>query len=326
MIKATGITRTYGALKAVDRLSFSVPDGVVCGFLGPNGAGKSTTIRMIAGLFPPDSGSLEVGGVDVARDSIGVRRQVGYLPESNALYPELRVEEYLRFRGRLAGLGGRGLREGVERSLECCGLGDVRRRLIRTLSRGFRQRTGLSAALVADPPLLVLDEPTVGLDPAQQQAFRQLLEDLAGDRTVLLSSHLLSEVQSTCSWLVMIAGGRLLASGPAEQVLHGGRRRVHARVTLGDVDRLRTACAQEPGFSSVVLGEGDGTHRDLFAVPAEGTSDPQSLLGALAARESIALSALGPEQITLESIFLAGAGGGGSWAGGPSESTSGAES
>ena len=317
MIKATGITRNYGSLKAVDQLSFVVPSGVVCGFLGPNGAGKSTTIRMIAGLFPPDSGFLEVGGIDVARDPVEVRRQVGYLPESNPLYPELRVEEYLMFRGRLAGLGGQQLREGVDRSLDSCGLGDMRRRLIRTLSRGYRQRTGLSAALVADPPLLVLDEPTVGLDPVQQVAFRTLLGTLSGDRTVLLSSHLLSEVQSTCAWLVMIGGGRLLASGPAEEVLHQGRRRVHARIDAGDAQRLLEACRRDPGFSEVTLEDDGSGRRDLFAVPAAKTADPQALLGDLAAAQGVPLRALAAEEVTLESIFLAGAGTGEAWTGAP---------
>ncbi|MAJ47265.1 MAG: hypothetical protein CBC35_08455 [Planctomycetes bacterium TMED75] len=315
MIKATGISRTYGLLKAVDQLSFVVPSGVVCGFLGPNGAGKSTTIRMIAGLYPPDSGFLEVGDVDVARDPVAVRRQVGYLPEANPLYPELRVEEYLMFRGRLAGLAGRHLRAGVDRSLDSCGLGDVRRRLIRTLSRGYRQRTGLSAAMVADPPLLVLDEPTVGLDPVQQVAFRKLLGTLSGDRTVLLSSHLLSEVQSTCTWLVMITGGRLLASGPAEQVLHGGRRRIHARVDAKDAERLLDACRQDPGFSDVTLEDTASQQKDLFVVPASDTADPQALLGDLAARHAVPLRALGAEEITLESIFLAGAGTDSPWSG-----------
>ena len=313
MINATGLTRSYGSLKAVDQLSFVVPSGVVCGFLGPNGAGKSTTIRMIAGLFPPDSGSLLVGGVDVVRDPLGVRRQVGYLPESNALYPELRIEEYLKFRGRLAGLGGSHLVDGIDRAIESCGLGDVRQRLIGSLSRGFRQRTGLAAALVADPPLLVLDEPTVGLDPVQQVAFRQLLEELAGNRTVLLSSHLLSEVQSTCTWLVMIAGGRLIASGPKDEVLHGGQVRVHARIEDVHSSKLLEACRTDPGFSEVLLEGEKGTRRDLFAVPRNAEIDGQALLGRIAAEQGIPLYALGPEKVTLESIFLAEAGTSDTW-------------
>ena len=307
MINATGLTRTYGSLTAVDRLSFDVPNGVVCGFLGPNGAGKSTTIRMIAGLFPPDAGSLFVGGVDATRDPLGVRRQVGYLPESNALYPELRIEEYLRFRGRLAGLGSNELSRGVDRAVDACGLGDVRRRLIGSLSRGFRQRTGLAAAMIADPPLLVLDEPTVGLDPVQQVAFRQLLGELAGNRTVLLSSHLLSEVQTTCTWLVMISGGRLLASGPRDEVLHGGRVRVHAQVDDAHSARLLEACRSDPGFSEVLLEGAVGARRDLYAVPSAADIDGQALLGRIAAEQGVPLRALGPEEVSLESIFLAGA-------------------
>ncbi len=304
MINASGLTRTYGSNVAVDGLSFVVPRGVVCGFLGPNGAGKSSTIRMIAGLAPPDSGSLSVGGVDVHHDPGGVRRQVGYLPESNALYPELRVEEYLAFRGRLHGLRGAALGEGIQRALSSCGLLEDRRRLIGTLSRGFRQRTGLAAALVPDPPLLVLDEPTVGLDPVQQVAFRELLRRMAGDRTVLLSSHLLPEVEATCSWLVMISAGRLVACGPKEEVLHGEGRLVIAELDARFAPDLLDACRLEDRFAEVRMEPGRGPVRTLQVTPAPGVRDAQPRLGRLAAERSIPLRALGSRDVTLESIFL----------------------
>ena len=313
MIKASGLTRTYGSNIAVDGLSFTVPRGEVCGFLGPNGAGKSSTIRMIAGLAPPDAGTLSVGGIDAVVDPVGVRRQVGYLPESNALYPELRVEEYLAFKGRLSGLSGLDLREGIDRALGSCGLLDARRRLIGNLSRGFRQRTGLAAALVADPPLLVLDEPTVGLDPVQQVAFRTLLQRLSGDRTVLLSSHLLAEVESTCTWLLMISGGRLVAAGSKDEVLGGGSQRIQAEISSEHASTLLSACREEPGFSGATLGEELGTSRTLVVVPAPGTPAPQALLGEIAARLGIPLRALGTERPTLESIFLDGSGQGAAW-------------
>ena len=313
MINATGLTRTYGSNVAVDGLSFVVPSGVVCGFLGPNGAGKSSTIRMIAGLAPPESGSLSVGGVDVNHDPAGVRRQVGYLPESNALYPELRVEEYLAFRGRLHGLRGVALNDGIQRALSSCGLLEDRRRLIGTLSRGFRQRTGLAAALVADPPLLVLDEPTVGLDPVQQVAFRELLGGMAGDRTVLLSSHLLPEVEATCSWLVMISAGRLVACGPKEEVLHGEGRLVIAELDARFAPDLLDACRSEDGFSEVRMDPGNGPVRTLHVTPAPGVRDAQPRLGRLAAERSIPLRALGSRDVTLESIFLRASTGGPGW-------------
>ncbi len=304
MITASGLTRTYGSNVAVDGLSFKVPSGVVCGFLGPNGAGKSSTIRMIAGLAPPDSGSLSVGSVDVHHDPAGVRRQVGYLPESNALYPELRVEEYLAFRGRLHGLRGMALRDGIQRALSSCGLLEDRRRLIGTLSRGFRQRTGLAAALVPDPPLLVLDEPTVGLDPVQQVAFRELLGGMAGDRTVLLSSHLLPEVEATCSWLVMLSAGRLVACGPKEEVLHGEGRLVIAEVDARFAPDLLDACRSEDRFAEARIEQERGPVRTLLVSPVPGVRDAQSCLGRIAAERSIPLRALGSRDVTLESIFF----------------------
>jgi ABC-2 type transport system ATP-binding protein len=305
MIEASELTRTYGPLRAVDRLSFSVPTGAVCGFLGPNGAGKSTTIRMIAGLFPPDSGCLKVGGIDVAVDPLAARRQVGYLPESTALDLELRVDEYLRFRGRLVGLHGRSLADAVERCLELCGLTAVSRRLIGALSKGYRQRTGLAAALVGDPPLLVLDEPTVGLDPAQQQAFRGLLASLAGERTVLLSSHLLAEVDASCSWLVMISGGRLVATGPREDVM--------ARASGGPVlmelrgERLDRFLEAVPALSGVLAldatADPDGWCR--LRVDGRDGIDLREALIERAREFEIRIREVRQERKTLESVFLA---------------------
>lgn len=310
MIEASELTRNYGPLRAVDRVSFVVPKGAVCGFLGPNGAGKSTTIRMIAGLMPPDSGRLEVGGVDVVADPLGARRQVGYLPESTPLDPELRVEEYLRFRGRLRGLGGGDLRAAIGRVLSRCDLESVRRRLVGALSKGFRQRVGLAAALLGDPPLLVLDEPTVGLDPAQQTAFRALLSDLAGERTVLLSSHLLAEVEASCDRLVMISGGRLVATGTRDSILEQvGGAPVVVEIESAGVERFRTALsalaptatlessALEAGWSRLRILERDTDLREpVFRIANE--------LG-LRVRE------LHRERPTLESVFLSLAPGGG---------------
>lgn len=305
MIRAVDLTRTYGPLTAVDRLSFEIPQGAICGFLGPNGAGKSTTIRMIAGLFPPDGGSLTVGGVDVRADPLGVRQQVGYLPETTPLYPELRLEEYVRFRGRLAGLQGDQLRRSVDRVIDVCGLGDMRRRLIGALSRGFRQRTGLAAAMVADPPLLVLDEPTVGLDPLQQSAFRALLADLAGDRTVLLSSHLLAEVEASCTWLVMISGGQLLGSGPREELLTGrGANCVLAEVARDSAEELRAVLAERTDVHSVEMAPLDGSWVRLSIVPSDPALDLRSIVSAEAAKKHVGLRELRRDERTLEQVFL----------------------
>ena len=305
MIEASELTRTYGPLRAVDRLSFEVPKGSVCGFLGPNGAGKSTTIRMITGLFPPDSGRLMVGGLDVARTPIAARRLVGYLPESTPLDPELRVEEYLRFRGRLCGLKGRDLRAAIGRSAGSCGLDDVRRRLIGALSKGFRQRVGLAAALLADPPLLILDEPTVGLDPAQQAAFRSLLGALADDRTVLLSSHLLAEVEASCTWLVMISGGRLVATGSRASILEQvSGRPVIAEVLKTDAARFQ---AKLQGLDSVgeVGSEDIETDWSRLSILSADGSDLREVVLGMAREMDIRLRELRQQRQSLESIFLA---------------------
>ena len=309
MIEASEITRNYGPLRAVDELSFTVPRGSVCGFLGPNGAGKSTTIRMITGLIPPDSGALRVGGTDVGRDPNGVRRQIGYLPETNPLDLELRVEEYLRFRGRLMGLNGRGLLDAIARSLDLCGLEGVQRRLIGALSKGFRQRVGLAAALVADPPLLVLDEPTVGLDPVQQSTFRSLLESLANERTVLLSSHLLAEVEASCNWLVMISGGRLVATGSRNEVMAGVAgapvvMEVSGEDPMGFRDRMSIA----EGIDGVTTHELDGDWTRLLFTASDGLDHRERLIQE-AVRDGLRIREVRQERQTLEAVFLALAGG-----------------
>jgi ABC-2 type transport system ATP-binding protein len=309
MIEASELTRTYGPLRAVDRLSFQVPKGSVCGFLGPNGAGKSTTIRMITGLFPPDSGRLMVGGLDVVRTPLASRRLIGYLPESTPLDPELRVEEYLRFRGRLCGLKGRDLKAAIGRSADRCGLESVRRRLIGALSKGFRQRVGLAAALLADPPLLILDEPTVGLDPSQQAAFRSLLGALSDDRTVLLSSHLLAEVEASCTWLVMISSGRLVATGSRESILEQvSGSPVIAEVLKADAPAFQAKVQALVAVAEVGIEDLEPGWSRLRILSADGSDLREVILG-MARDMGIRLRELRQQRQNLESVFLALEGG-----------------
>ncbi|MEM6797068.1 MAG: ABC transporter ATP-binding protein, partial [Acidobacteriota bacterium] len=194
MIEARGLTRRYGEFTAVNDVSFSVADGEILGILGPNGAGKTTTIRMITGFLPPTEGRVTLSGQDLHENPVAARRQLGYLPENVALYGEMRVVEYLSYRARLAGLRRGAARDAIDRSIEACLLEGVRFQIISTLSKGYRQRVGLAAAILHGPRVLVLDEPTVGLDPKQIIAIRELIRELGRERTLLLSTHILPEV------------------------------------------------------------------------------------------------------------------------------------
>jgi ABC-2 type transport system ATP-binding protein len=218
MIVVEHLTKYYGEYPAVRDVSFEVPRGRVVGFLGPNGAGKSTTMRILAGFLTATGGRASIAGHDVFADPIAVRRRIGYMPESCPLYPELRVNEYLKFRAGLKGLGWSARRKRIDYVIERCWLTDVRRQLIGTLSKGYRQRVGLADALLADPPVLILDEPTAGLDPAQIRETRKLIRELGTQHTMLLSTHILSEVEMTCDSVVVIYQGRVVEDGTLADV------------------------------------------------------------------------------------------------------------
>ena len=211
MIEITGLTKRYRDLVAVDDITFSVPKGEIVGFLGPNGAGKSTTMKMLTGFLPASAGAAKVAGFDVFEEPMAVKRAIGYLPEVPPVYPDLTVREYLRFVGKLKGIKGAELEREVDRSIERVSLGDVSERLIRNISKGYQQRTGLGQALLGSPPVLILDEPTVGLDPRQIGDVRELIGELAGDHTVILSTHILQEVTATCERVVIINRGQIVA-------------------------------------------------------------------------------------------------------------------
>jgi ABC-2 type transport system ATP-binding protein len=210
MIEAISLSRTYRDVLAVDRLTFTVGKGEIVGFLGPNGAGKSTTLRMLTGALPASAGQARVAGFDVFEQPLEVKRRVGYLPETPPVYPDLSVRSYLRFCAELKGVARRGVAAEVERVAERAGLAAVLGRTLGNLSKGFRQRAGLAQALLGDPPVLVLDEPSVGLDPLQIREVRALLAGLAGEHTVLLSTHILSEVALACQKVLVIDAGRLV--------------------------------------------------------------------------------------------------------------------
>ena len=209
MIEVEGLSKRYGSRLAVNNVSFRVEPGEIVGFLGPNGAGKSTTLRMLTGYLAPSQGAIRIDGVDAVRNSIHARDRLGYMPEGVPLYREMRVREYLRHRGALKGVSK--VAEAVDRCLELAGVADARNRIIGQLSKGYRQRVGLAEALIADPPILILDEPTSGLDPNQVRQFRELVRNFGGKKTVLLSTHILSEVEAVCDRVIIIREGEKVA-------------------------------------------------------------------------------------------------------------------
>jgi len=239
MIEVKGLAKSFGANRAVDGVSFSVKKGEVVGFLGPNGAGKSTTMKMIAGFLRPDSGTATVDGVDVREDPVSVKRKLGYLPENAPAYPEMTVGEFLGFIGEVRGFSGGARLERVERAISLTHLGGVRRQTVDTLSKGFKQRVGFAQALLHDPPALVLDEPTDGLDPNQKNEVRLLIKSMAAQKAVVLSTHILEEVEAICTRVIIISRGRLIADETPEELLArkpGARMdEIFRSLTRGDV-------------------------------------------------------------------------------------------
>jgi ABC-2 type transport system ATP-binding protein len=281
-IVVKNLTKAYGKFLAVDHISFEVPKGSIVGFLGPNGAGKTTTIRMLTCFMPPTSGTASVAGFDVFTQSMEVRSRVGYLPENAPIYTEMRVEEYLSYRGKLKGIERSVLKSRVESVCQKCWLGERLRWPIGTLSKGYRQRLGIADALLDNPPVLILDEPTVGLDPTQIRETRKMLADLAGQHTVLLSTHILSEVELTCQRVIIIGRGKILAQGTPEELKQECARRNSSGAKLvlevrGPAQQVKMALGAMPGVESVdVLSDGpvcslslggklDGALRELIA-------------------------------------------------------------
>lgn len=259
MIAVHEITKAYGSLLAVDRVSFELPAGQIAGLLGPNGAGKSTTIRMITGSLAPDHGRVTIAGIDPCKDPAAARAAIGYLPESAPLYPEMSVEGYLLYRARLWGFSKDDRTRAVGRAMERTRVSDVARRRIGHLSKGYRQRVGLAAALVHNPPVLILDEPTNGLDPSQIRTARSLIHELAEDKTMLLCSHILPEVERTCGRVLVMAGGRIRADGTPESLLASAPGPVRYTV------ELRTNPAAGPDHAIHTLASLDGAASAILA-------------------------------------------------------------
>ncbi len=300
-VVACNLTKRFGQAIAVRDASFVLPARGVCGLLGPNGAGKTTTIRMVAGVLAPDSGELLVAGVPAARDPALVRAQVGYLPESAPLYPEFSVREYLHYRGGLVGLPRRVRVRAIEAAMERCDVARFSNRLCGLLSKGMQQRVGLAATLLGRPSVVILDEPTIGLDPSQTLAFRNLVRELGETQLVLFSSHLLAEVESVCSELLVIAHGKVVAHEP---IAHFRAR------ALADAGYF---VESERGFASAAVAAGlicdveearlaDGWIRTEFR--AAGETDPQEAIGRMLNDVRIPVRAIGRHERSLEQVFV----------------------
>jgi ABC-2 type transport system ATP-binding protein len=255
MISVEHLVKDYGTVVAVKDVSFTVGKGEVVGFLGPNGAGKSTTLRVLAGFLGPTSGRVTIDGIDVVEEGPRARRSLGYMPEAAPIYPEMRVREYLQFRAELKGVRGRDRKAAVARAMESARVSDMEGTLVEHLSKGYKQRVALADALVANPPLLILDEPTAGLDPNQIREVRDLIRSLGENHTILLSTHILPEVESTCTRAIVIDRGRLVAEGTVEE-LRDRRRGSGGTIVAVDPDLRAVDLLQNvPGVASVTRAE-----------------------------------------------------------------------
>jgi ABC-2 type transport system ATP-binding protein len=259
MIKVEGLTKRYARTVAVDNISFEVEKGQIVGFLGPNGAGKTTTMRVLTCFLPPTAGKATVAGYDVLENPIEVKKRIGYLPETPPLYPEMEVLEYLRFTGQLKGISSADIARRVDDVVSKCALGDVRNKLIGKLSKGFRQRVGLAQAIIHNPDVLILDEPTSGLDPKQIIEIREMLKALAGEHTIILSTHILSEVENSCERVIIISGGKLAAIDSVSNLTNRLRGSEGVALEIDTADGrlnpsdVQVRLEQVPGVKSVVL-------------------------------------------------------------------------
>ena len=305
MIEVENLSKNYSGFRAVQGISFHVKKGEIVGFLGPNGAGKSTTMKILAGYLPPTDGRIRIAGFDVVTDSIEVRKRIGYMPENVPLYTDMRVNEFLRFRAELKKVPSRKIKDRVETVKQLCSLKDVENKIISTLSKGYRQRVGLADAMVHDPDLLILDEPTIGLDPNQIRAVRDLIKDLGQHHTILLSTHILSEVELTCGRVLVINHGRIEASDtPAnltKLVRGGGSIVLEVKAPGPDVVAQIKTLADIEDVEIDLPGNGDWTHAKIFAKP--GVDVRENIYG-IVRQNNWSLRELSRVKATLEEAFV----------------------
>jgi len=303
MIEVEHLTKDYGDYRALDDISFSVEKGEILGFLGPNGAGKTTTMRILTCYSPPTKGKVMVAGYDCFEDSLNVRKRIGYLPERVPLYEDMRVDEYLTFVARIKGMSSRDTKHKIAQVMDDCGLSDVSTKMISSISRGYRQRVGIAQALVNDPEVLVLDEPTVGLDPKQIKEIRNLIKELAGRHTVILSTHILPEVSLLCNRVIIINEGKLVAVDTPENLTSGSLSRMFLRIS-GNVIEIEKALAN--------LGGIKGSERELtaakdscgFIITFDDEKKARKNIHSMIDTNSWDLIEMRPMEMSLEDVFI----------------------
>jgi ABC-2 type transport system ATP-binding protein len=309
MIKVDGLTKRYARNVAVDHISFEVEKGQIVGFLGPNGAGKTTTMRMLTCFMPPTDGTAQVAGFDVRESPMEVKKRIGYLPESPPVYPEMEVIEYLNFVARIKGVPKAGAKKRIDEVMEKCAVADVRNKEIGKLSKGYRQRVGLAQAILHNPDVLILDEPTAGLDPHQIIETRDLIKGLAGDHTIILSTHILPEVEQTCQQVIIIAKGKVVATDSVSNLQNraGGAESLLVEVAgrNGDIDSatVQKRLEQISGVRKVLFKD-KKQNRSIFEVESGKESSIRGDLARAVVESGWDLNELRPAKASLEEIFL----------------------
>jgi ABC-2 type transport system ATP-binding protein len=309
MITVQGLTKRYARTLAVDHISFEVKKGQIVGFLGPNGAGKTTTMRILTCFLPPSEGSASVAGFDVLEQSMEVKKRIGYLPETPPVYPEMEVDEYLSFVGKLKGMSGASLAKRVTEVAERCAVADVRHKIIGKLSKGYRQRVGLAQAIIHNPDVLILDEPTAGLDPKQINETRDLIRGLSPDHTILLSTHILPEVEQTCEQVLIINKGKLVATDSVHNLQNRARGaesvlvEVEGRNDVADPHVIQHRLETVNGVSRVLFKE-TRNNRSTFEVESLKDRFIRGDLARAIVDSGWNLNELRPSAMSLEEIFL----------------------
>ena len=303
MIKVENLSKFYGDIKAVKSINFELNDGEIVGFLGANGAGKSTTLKVMTGYLTPTSGNVYVNELDIQTNTLEIQKQIGYLPELNPLYPEMRVYDLLEFTGNIRNITGKAFKNSLARVIEQCGLKGVIHRMISECSKGYKQRIGLACAMIHDPKILILDEPVTGLDPNQIVEIRNLIKDLGTEKLVLMSSHILQEIQATVNRIIIIHKGEIVADGTNEELMSGfmGNTKLTLEIKNAEDSSVKALTEKIPSISLVDTTTKNGSQILHLEYPKE--KDPREELFQYAIDSNWVVTEMSPHSVNLESIF-----------------------